>query len=178
MGARSGALAALVVLLAAALAAGSVVGTDADSPCAADGERKLCLADVSTSTDRIVMGESATLTVTVKNEGDVAANGTVVLKVAGPNGTNTYVLQEVRLEPGEETEISQRLDASTPGTHGLQIVVNDGAMSHRYDASEVITLEVVEESTVLGGDLDAPDIALVALVGALSVIGVITYRNN
>lgn len=178
MRARSGTLAVLVVLLAAALAAGSVTGTG-DAACTADGERKLCLADVSVSTDRMTAGESATLTVAVRNEGEVAANGTIVLKVAGPvNGTDTYALSEDRLAPGEEIEISQRLDASTPGTHGLQVVLNDGAMTHRYDASEVKTLRVEERSAGLGGPFDAPEYALVALLGLLSVFGVVVYRNN
>ncbi|QLG26265.1 hypothetical protein HUG10_01340 [Halorarum halophilum] len=178
MGARNGTLAVLVVLVAAAVAAGGVAGAD-EGTCSANGERKLCLEDVSVSTERIVVGESATLSVTVRNAGDVAANGTVVLKVAGPvNGTDTYALSEDRLEPGEEVEVTQRLDASTPGTHGLQVVLNDGAMTHRYDASEVRTLEVEERSAGLGGPIDAPEYALLALLGSLSVLGVVVYRNN
>ena len=178
MGARSGTLAVLVVLLTATLAAGSVAGAD-DVACTADGERKLCLADVSVSTDRMTAGESATLTVTVGNVGEVAANGTVVLKVAGPvNGTDTYALSEDRLAPGEEIEVTQRLDASTPGTHGLQVVLNDGAMTHRYDASEIRTLEVEERSAGFGGPIDAPEYALLALLGSLSVLGAVVYRNN
>ena len=178
MGARSGTLAVLVVFLAATLAAGSVAGADG-AACTADGERKLCLADVSVSTERLAPGESATLTVTVRNEGEVAANGSVVLKVASPaNETNAYTIHEGRLDPGEEMEVTQQLDASTPGTHGLQVVVNDPAMTHQYDASEVVTLQVESQSGYLGGDVDASDVALVGLVGSLSVVGVIVYRNN
>lgn len=178
MGVRSGTVAVLIVLLTAALAAGSVAGADA-AACTADGERKLCLTDVTVSTDRMAVGESATLDITVRNDGEAAANATVVLNTLDPNNvTESYTLREGRLEPGEELTVSQPLDASTPGTHGLQVLVFDGAIEHRYDASEVKTLHVEEQSTRLGGQFDTPDIALVALIGSLAVLGGMVYRYN
>lgn len=178
MGARSGTLAVLVVLLTVALTAGSVVGAD-DAACTADGERELCLTDVNLSTDQLTVGESATLHVTLRNVGEVPANVTVVLNTAGPNNeTGSYILHEGRLVPDEEITVSQRLGASTPGTHALQVLLYDGAISHQYDASRVMTLRVVEQSSSLGGPFDAPEFALVALLGSLGVLGVIVYRNN
>ncbi|QLG63160.1 CARDB domain-containing protein [Halorarum salinum] len=177
MGARSGTLAALLVLFAATLAAGSVAGTG--TTCAADGDRKLCLADVHLSTDRIAAGDSATLEITVGNEGDAAANASVVMNTVDPeNVTESYTLREERLEPGEELTVSQRLDASTVGTHGLQVLVFDGAIDHRYDASEVRILEVEPRSDGLGGSVDRAEYALVALLGSLGVAGVIVYRYD
>lgn len=172
-----GTLAVLVVLVAAALAAGQVAG--AETACAADGERQLCLADVSLSTDRTTAGESATLEVTVENEGEDAANASVVLNTVDPeNDTESYTLREERIDPGEELTVSQRLDASTVGPHGLQVLVFDGSIDHQYDASEVRTLEVEPKSDGLGGSVDRAEFALAALLGSLTVLGVIAYRNN
>ncbi|WP_435127797.1 CARDB domain-containing protein [Halobaculum sp. D14] len=178
MGVRSGAAGVFVVLLVAAVAVGPAVGA-AGTDCAADGAKKLCFADVSLSTDRLVSGESATLNVTVENRGDVAANATVVLKTASPNNeTETFNLREERLEPGESLTVTQRLDASTPGTHGLQAVLYGDGYAHAYDTSAVLTMVVEERGGRLGGPVDTPELALAALVGALAVLGAVVLRQQ
>ncbi len=168
----------LVVVLVAALAAGSVAGAE-DTPCEADGEKKFCLTEVSLSTESMTAGQSATLDVTVRNEGNATANATVVLNTVDPNNvTQSYNLREQRLEPGEEVSLSQQLDATTPGMHGMQVLVFGDSIGHRYDASAAKTLSVEEQTPGLGGPLDRAEFALVALLGSIGVLGFMTYRTD
>lgn len=177
MNARSGRLAVLAAVLVWTLAlsaAGPALAADGDACTGADG---VCLGDVTLSTDRLVAGETATLDATVHNAGDDAANVTVVLNTAGPDdATDSYTLRRTSLGPGETATLSQSLDASTPGTHGLQLVVYDGSLSRQYDTSTARTLTV--EARGLGGSLDRSEYALGALVGSLAVVGGIGYRRR
>ena len=167
---------AVVVAVALTLAAGPALG--AERKCTAADGRKVCLDDVRLSADGLVRGETATLEATVRNAGDAPANVTVVLNTVGPNDTvDTYTLGRTRLAPGETRTVSQSLDASTPGTHGVQLLVVDADGSHRYDASAVRTIVVAERG--LGGALDRSEYALGALVGSVGVaVGLVLRRRG
>lgn len=166
----------MAVVLTFVLAAGSALG--AERECTAADGRTVCLEDVRLSADRLVRGETATLEATVRNAGDAPANATVVLNTVDPNDTvDSYTLGRVSLAPGESRTVRQPLDASTPGTHGVQLLVVDGNGSHRYDASTVRTIAVAERG--LGGTLDRTEYALGALVGSVGVaVGLVVRRRR
>lgn len=173
---RSGALAAVAAALAATLVLGAVP-VAGEPACTASNGQSVCLDWIEVSDDRLAAGESATLEATVRNADDEPANATVVLNTAGPdNVTNSYTLGRVRLAPGETHTISQSLDASTPGTHGLQVLVFDGDLSRRHDASTVRTLVVTRGG--LGGAVDRDEYALAALVGSVGVAAGLVYRRR
>ncbi|ESP88353.1 hypothetical protein [Candidatus Halobonum tyrrellensis] len=149
----------------------------ADAGCTATDGEPVCLDGVSVSDERLAKGESATLEATVRNAGETPANATVVLNTAGPdNVTRSFTLGRVRLAPGETRTVTQPIDASTPGSHGLQLLVFDGSGARTYDSSAVLTVAVTERG--LGGALDRSEYALGALVGAVAVVGGLGYRRR
>ena len=179
MGARSAVVGGAVVLLLAALFVGPAVGgtAAATGSCEADGARQLCVTDASLGADSLTAGESTEFSMTVENVGEERATAVVVLNVAGPDdATDSYELRRESLSPGETVTVTQSVDASTPGTHALQGLVYDDGLSHRYDATEPTTVSVAERG--LGGDVDASEYALAALVGSLAVLGGMVYRRR
>jgi len=157
-------------------AVGGAVGAQSSS-CQADGNRQVCLTAASLDRGTLTAGGSTELSLTVENTGEERATAIVVLNVVSPdNETNTYELRNRSLAPGETLSVTQSIDASTPGTHGLQAVVYAGGYAHRYDASEPMSVTV--ERRGLGGGIDTPEYALAALVGSLAVVGAIVYRRR
>ncbi|WP_435063128.1 CARDB domain-containing protein [Halobaculum sp. EA56] len=179
MGARRSVLIGAVVLFVAALLLGPAVGAAGaqSASCEANGARKVCLSDVTLGSETMSAGESTELSLTVENVGEERATAVVVLNVASPdNETNSYELRKRSLEPGETLTVTQSVDASTPGTHAMQVLVYDGDLAHRYDASEPMSVTVKRQG--LGGPVDTPEFALAALVGSLAVVGVLAYRRT
>ena len=163
MGARSAVVGGAVVLLLAALFVGPAVGgaAAATASCEADDARQLCVTDASLGADSLAAGESTTFGLTVENTGEERATAVVLLNVAGPDDeTDSYELQRESLSPGETVTVTQSVDANTPGTHALRGLVFDDGLSHRYDATEPMTVSVAERG--LGGDVDASEYALAA----------------
>ena len=179
MGARKTVLWGLVALFVGALLVGPAVGAAGaqSGECTADGARKLCVTDAGVDADSIVTGQSTELSATVENVGDERATAVVLLNVASPDDeTNSYELRKRSLSPGETLTVTQSVDASTVGTHAMQVIVYSDGYGHRYDASE--PMQVTVESKGIGGPLDAPDYALGALVGSVGVAGAIVYRRR
>ncbi|MFC7136504.1 hypothetical protein ACFQRB_08190 [Halobaculum litoreum] len=101
----------------------------------------------------------------------------MVLNVASPdNETDSYELRKRSLAPGETLTVTQAVDATTVGSHAMQVLVYSDGYAHRYDASEPMTVAV--EAKGLGGPIDAPDYALAALVASVGVLGAIVYRRR
>ncbi|MFC7068041.1 hypothetical protein [Halobaculum lipolyticum] len=179
MGARNHVRWGAVVLFVAALLITPAVGAVGaqSGACQADGARKLCLVDAGVETDSIVAGQSTELSATVENVGEERATALVLLNVASPSDeTNSYELRSRSLAPGETLTVTQEVDASTVGTHAMQVIVYSDGYEHRYDASEPMSVTV--EAKGLGGPIDAPDYALGALVGSLAVAGGVVYRRR
>ena len=179
MGARRNVVLGAVVLFIAASLVGPAVGAAGatQASCQANGAQQLCLTDVSLDKTTMAAGESAHLSVTVENVGDARATGVVVLNVASPNNeTDSYELRSRSLDTGETYTFTQSVDASTPGTHAMQVIVYSDGFSHRYDASEPMTVTVERQG--LGGAIDAPEYALAALVVAVGVVAGMVYRRQ
>lgn len=180
MGARSAVVRGAVVLVITALLVGPAVGGAAGaqaSSCQPNGSQQVCLTAASLDRGTLTAGESTELSLTVENTGEERATAIVVLNVVSPdNETNTYELRKRSLAPGETLSIAQSIDASTPGTHGIQAVVYADGYAHRYDSSE--PMSVVVERQGLGGSIDTPEYALAALVGSLAVLGAVVYRRR
>lgn len=138
----------------------------------------LCLASAGVGSGVVELGESTEISYTVENRGDDVTAARVQLSIAGPNNeTRSFVLEEgTTLTPGESTSGSLSLTGDTVGLHALQfrVVTPDGA--YRFDQSEALTVDVVEDRTRIGGDLDAPDFALLALVATLTIAAVLGLR--
>ncbi|UIP00880.1 hypothetical protein Hbl1158_05855 [Halobaculum sp. CBA1158] len=179
MGARRSVIIGAVVLFVAALLVGPAVGAAGaqSGSCEADGAAQLCLTEASLGSDELTAGESTTLTATVENVGDERATAVVVLNVAGPdNETDSLEIRRESIPPGETLTVTKTVDASTPGTHAMQVLVYNDDLAHRYDASEPWTVEVNEQG--LGGGIDTPEYALAALIGSLAVLGGLVYRQR
>lgn len=180
MGARSAVVTGGVVLFVVAMLVGPAVGGAVGATtasCEANGPQQLCLTEASLDDDSLTAGESAELTLTVENVGEERATAVVVLNVAGPNNeTDSYELRRKSLDPGETLTVTQSIDASTPGTHALQGIVYDDGLSHRYDASDPMTVTVERQG--LGGSIDTPEFALAALIGSLAVVAGLIYRRR
>lgn len=180
MGARSAVVRGAVVLFIAALLVGPAVGGTAGAqaaPCQANGSQQVCLTEASLDGETLTAGESTELSVTVENTGEERATAIVVLNVVSPdNETNSYELRKRSLEPGETLTVTQSVDASTPGDHGLQVVVYGDGYAHQYDASEPMSVTVERQG--LGGGIDTPEYALAALIGSVAVIGGIGYSRR
>ncbi|MFC6787714.1 CARDB domain-containing protein [Halobaculum halobium] len=180
MGARSAVVRGGVVLILAALLVGPAVGGTAGAQaasCQSNGSQQVCLTEANLDAETLVAGESAELSLTVENTGEERATAILVLNVASPdNETNSYELRTQSLAPGETLSVTQSIDASTPGEHGIQAIVYGDGYAHQYDASA--PMRVTVERQGLGGGIDTPEYALAALVGSLAVIGVIGYRRR
>lgn len=170
----------LVVGLVAALVVsiGAAPGVAASEDCETDVDRTLCIEEFAVSDEELVVGDTTEFTATVTNPGAETTTGVVLLYTAGPdNETNAYQLDRVTLEPNETRTISRAINASTPGTHTLQMTILDPATSQQLDASEPRSVEVYESTPArLGGPIDRTEIALVALVGSILGMGAIGYR--
>ncbi|WP_348611861.1 CARDB domain-containing protein [Halobaculum rarum] len=180
MGARNAVVRGAVVLIIAGLlvgpAVGGTVGAQAAS-CQSNGAQQVCLTEATLDGETLTAGESTELSVTVENTGEERTTAIVVLNVVSPaNETNSYELRKQSLAPGETVSVTQSVDASTPGDHGLQVVVYGDGYAHRYDASEPMSVTVERQG--LGGDIDTPEYALAALVGSLAVIAGTVYRRR
>lgn len=171
---------AAVGLVVLAALAGPAVGTDA---CEAVDGQQVCITSIDVSAEELTQGEEGQLSVTVTNEGDQTTTFRMILAVASPNNeTNAVELdrsaEQRTLEPGESRTFTQPLAPETPGTHALELrLVTDDRQS-RFDASDPIAVEVVEPSAGLGGGIDRAEIALVALLGALTVLGYLGYKRR
>lgn len=159
------ALTATVSFAAVAPAGGATTGAD----CQTIDDQKVCIQDVSTPETLIIGGENGTVSVTIENVGQEEVSPLVVLNTVDPdNETSTFQIGQPTLAPGESTTVTQPLNATTPGTHGVQVVLADSATGQRYDISEAAVIEVREEPAPgLGGPIDRTEIALVALLGVI-----------
>ena len=169
---RRGAVLGFVVVLAVTLLVGTMSpasGAAAESECQPVENRQVCLQDFSAPESLLIGGENGSISVTVENVGSVEAEALVVLNTNDPNNqTASFPLARPTLAPGESQTIEQPLNATTPGSHGLRVIVVDSATGQQYDTSETVGLEVRSEPEPgLGGPIDRVEIALVALVAAL-----------
>lgn len=157
----------------------SGVGLAASEDCEAGAETTICIDDLTVSDDYLIMGEKGEFSLTITNHAEETKTVVPLLYTAGPdNETDAYQMEEVTLEPGASETVTQPIDATTPGTHGLRITLVDPATGERYDTSEIKTLEVREEAPAeLGGPIDKTEIALVALVGSLLGLVALGYRQ-
>jgi hypothetical protein len=186
MGVRSGTLAVVVAVGLVALSLAPAVGLAQESSqeCESIDGSQVCIQEASITSDTLRTGDSAELTVTVKNAGDDEATFFVALVVSSPNNeTQSFFLkrdgdEQVTLAPGETATFDQPVDPSTPGTHALQFRTVTPDREGAYDASEIITVEVQQPKTGLGGRIDRSEIALVALLGSLAVLGGLAYRQR
>ncbi|MDR5656847.1 hypothetical protein RH831_06600 [Halodesulfurarchaeum sp. HSR-GB] len=153
-------------------------GANAQADCDPIEDRSLCIEAVELSEESLVLGEQGEFTVTVRNTGETVTSGTVVLHTASPeNETESYEVETVSIDPGQEASVSRAINASTVGTHGLRFTVLDAETREPADVSDVHTIEVLESHPAeLGGPIDRTELALVAFLGAiLSLVG-LGYR--
>lgn len=165
-------LCCLVGLVALAPAAG------ATERCRAVSDQKVCLTDVSITTDELVVNQTATVKVTVENRGDQVVTPRVTMNTAGPNNTTSIVpIGRPELQPGESTTLTQTVSGETPGTHGVQVLVVTADGTHRFDISAIQYVEVLAEPPAeLGGPIDQTELSLGVLLIALVGAGVTGYR--
>jgi hypothetical protein len=164
---------AVVVTVALATASFGAVslasGASADADCSAVEDRQVCLQEFSAPETLLIDGENGTVSITAENVGSVEAGVLVVLNTRDPNNeTSSFALAEETLAPGESTTVTQPLNATTPGTHGLRAVLVDTSTNRQYDTSESVFLDVRSEPAPgLGGPIDRTEIALVAFLAAI-----------
>ncbi|MEZ3144873.1 CARDB domain-containing protein [Halobaculum sp. MBLA0143] len=165
-------LCCLVGLAAVAPAVG------ATERCRAVGGQKVCLTDVTVTTDELVVNQTATVKVTLENRGEQVTTSRVTMNTAGPNNTTRIVpIGRPQLQPGESTTITQPVSGETPGTHGVQVLVVSSDGTHRFDISEIKYVEVLAEPpTELGGRIDRTELSLGVLLLALVGAGATGYR--
>jgi len=157
-------------------AAGTGAGQATD--CQPNEDRQLCIEDFTVSEERIVTGETGEFTITVENNGTATATGRLLLHTSSPeNETNVYRFEQLTLEAGEEHTISRKINATTPGTHGLRLTLSEPSTQHVFDVSTIKTVEVLaEHPEQLGGPIDRTEIALGALIASLIGILGLGYR--
>jgi hypothetical protein len=174
----SGTVAVAVAVVAFTMAVTpAVAGAQETAECTPINGSQVCFEDTSISKTDLQKGEDSTLSYTMKNVGNETAKVRVVLNTVGPDNTSeSFILSRATLEPGESKSSSVTITGDTPGTHGIQLKLVKGNSSVFYDESKPMTMEV--QPARIGGNLDAPDFALLALVGALSVMGFIVYRRR
>ena len=146
--------------------------------CQAAGGQKVCLTDVTVTTDELVVNQTATVEVTVENQGDQVVTPRVTMNTAGPNNTTTIVpIGRPQLQPGESTTVTKPISGENPGLHGVQVLVVSPDGTHRFDISEVRYVDVLAEPpTELGGRIDRTELSLGVLLLALVGAGVTGYR--
>lgn len=168
-----------VLALSVGLVAATGTGAGQATDCQPNDDKKLCIEDFTVSEDRIVTGETGEFTITVENNGNTTASGSLVLHTASPeNETDVYRFEQLTLEPGEEQTVTRKINASTPGTHGLRLTLSEPSTQHVFDVSEIRTIEVLAEHPKrLGGPIDRTEIALGALVASLIGILGLAYRE-
>ncbi|MFB6109745.1 MAG: hypothetical protein ABEJ60_02570 [Halodesulfurarchaeum sp.] len=175
---RSAVASALVLfLLTGAIATGGAGAAATD--CREVNDQQLCIEELTVPAEYLLTGERGNFSITVTNPGNATATGIVMLHTVSPgNTTNVYRVDRVRLAPGERITLTRGLNASTVGVHGLRATIVEPETRRRYDVSGVETVRVREEPpTRLGGPIDRTEIALAALVGALSVLIGLGYRQ-
>jgi hypothetical protein len=163
-------VAVVVALTLATASFGAVsLASGADADCSAVEDRQVCVQEFSAPETLLIDGENGTVSITAENVGSVEAGVLVVLNTRDPNNeTSSFALAEETLAPGESTTVTQPLNATTPGTHGLRAVLADSSTNRQYDTSESVFLDVRSEPTPgLGGPIDRTEIALVALLAAI-----------
>lgn len=167
---RTSTVVVTIALVAASFGAVSLAsGVSADADCSAIEDRQVCIQGFSAPETLLIGGENGTVSITAENVGSTEAGVLVVLNTRDPNNeTGSFALAEPTLAPGESTTITQSLNATTPGTHGLRAVLVDAATNEQYDTSESVFLDVRSEPAPgLGGPIDRTEIALVALLAAI-----------
>jgi len=167
----------VVVLLATVAVAGPTSAQSAEE-CQEIEDRQVCIQDVSAPGSLVIGDEPGNLSVTVENMGSTNATSVVILYLERPNANESEQIELARplLVGGESTTITQSLNASTEGTHRLQIGLIDEQTIERYDLSEVFTIEVrTEPEPGLGGPIDRTEIALAALVVSVLAIAGLGY---
>lgn len=165
----------LCCLVGLAALAPAVGATDR---CRAAGGQKVCLTDVSVTTDELVVNQTATVRATVENQGEQVVTPRVTMNTAGPNNTTSIVpIGRPELQPGESTTITQPISGETPGTHGVQVLVVTADGTHQFDISSIQYVDVLAEPpTELGGRIDRTELSLGVLLIALVGAGVTGYR--
>lgn len=169
----------VVGILVSGSLAFAVGGAGQATQCEPIEDRQLCIDELTVDDDRLVLGEQGEFSVTVVNDGNSSATGTLLLNTAGPdNVTNAYEVTELTLEPGESQTVSKAINASTPGTHGLRLWLIEPSTQHVFDVSEIKTIEILEEHPKeLGGPIDRTEIALGALLAAVLGMLFVGYRQ-
>jgi hypothetical protein len=176
---RRGALTLLVVAALAVAGAPTLVGAQQTTECKPLNGTQVCIEETSVTDDTLEDGQQGELTVTVQNVGEGNASVQILLNTVDPdNETQSFILDERTLEPNESVTITKKLGAQTPGTHGLQVRLSQRNGSFVYDASKIVTVQVVEDRTRLGGELDAPEFALIALIGSLAAMGYLVVKRR
>lgn len=177
---RSGTLAVLVVIAALAVAgAPTLAGAQETAECRATNGTQVCVEELSVTDDTLETGQQGEISVTVRNVGNETASVRVILNTVDPNNeTGSFILDERTLDPEESITITEQLGARTPGTHALQVRLLQQNGTFRYDSSEIVTIDIVKDRTRLGGEIDEPDFALLALLGSLAGMGYLVVRRR
>ncbi|MCU4717141.1 COG1361 family protein [Halapricum hydrolyticum] len=170
-----------LVLLLALSAIGLVAhGTIAQpgQDCQPVDDRQVCIQDASAPDTLIINGDNEDLSITIENVGSTNSTAIVMLDVERPdNSTARYQLEEPTLAPGETATVTQPLNATTEGTHLLQVAVVDDQSLQIYE-TKTLSVEVrTEPAPGLGGPIDRVEIALAALIVALLGIAALAYRT-
>lgn len=177
---RSGTLVVLLVIAALAVAgAPTLAGAQQTAECKASNGTQVCIEETTISDDTLESGQQGEISLTMRNVGQEDASVRVVLNTVDPNNeSQSFVIEERTLAPDESVTVTKNLGAQTVGTHGLQARVLQQNGTFLYDASKVVTIQVVEDRTRLGGELDAPEFALVALLGSLTAMGYLVVQRR
>lgn len=170
---------ALLALFLPLSIVGAGTGSAATSECQTIDNQQLCIEEVTVSDDTLLTGEQGNLTITMTNPGMQNASGTLLLYHVNPaNNTSVFQVERLELEPESEQTVTQSMNASTVGTHGLRAAVVDPETRDYYDLSEIKTIEVRDEPAPgLGGPIDKVELSLGALIVSLAVIFGLGYRQ-
>lgn len=174
-----GVLLTLLVLFLPLTLMGVGTSNAATAECQPINNQQLCIEAFSVSDDTLLTGKQGNLSITMTNPGIQNASGVLMLYHVNPaNNTSVFQVDSVEVEPGTSETITQSMNASTVGTHGLRAAIVEPETQQPYDLSEIKTVEVRDEPPAeLGGPIDRTEIALVALVGAILGILVLGYRQ-
>ncbi|MFB6177176.1 MAG: hypothetical protein ABEI99_08570 [Halobaculum sp.] len=176
----SGTLAVLLLVTALGIAvAPAVAGAQDTVECKPLNGTQFCFESTSIDETKLEKGQQSEISTTIRNTGDERASVRVILNTVGPNNeTESFVLGTPTLAPNESVTITQSVGARTPGTHGLQVRLVQANGSFVYDSSKIVTVQVIGDRTRLGGELDTPEFALIALIGSLAGMGYLVTQRR
>lgn len=143
--------------------------------CQSVGETQVCIEEFDVQKNTLLVGEETEFVLTLDNVGERNATTNVVMFHDQPGDLEPRVIDfgELRVGAGETRTVRQGLNASTVGTHRIQIEVLEADTLQSYHRSAPETLEIREELPAI----DRATVAMTVLLLALAGLALLGYRE-